>query len=175
MSVTLGPNGLIYNNGNAANVGIPFQDQYIVNSNVSAGGGYVRLFDSKTFVIPAKSQFVAHVRTPIRNDTDSWGGAYMDMYYSVNGGSSYTFLGNTGYLTAMFAGKYAISGHNNMFYFNFLNRGQTNFRIRVNFRSYNNTAISGGSHNISNASNSNYTGSIYNWWQGVTINGMSYP
>lgn len=175
MATSLTSTGVKFDSGNRTNIGVPFQDRDAAQNSVDAGGSYVRLWDTKDFVIPPRSAFTMHFRTPARNDTTGWGGGYVRQYYSTDSGSNWIYLGTTGYLTAMMQGKYAISGHNHMAQFDFTSTAtQFNIRFRFDVRAYDNTFRTGGSSNVANG-DSTYTGTASNWWQNVTINGFSYP
>ncbi|MCK5537973.1 MAG: hypothetical protein KAI79_14195 [Bacteroidales bacterium] len=58
----------------------------------------------------AGNEILISWHVPFRHETDAWSGGYVDILYSINGGSSYVSLGDSGYDgNVMFNGTRAIA------------------------------------------------------------------
>ena len=77
-------------------------------------------------------------RVPSRNDSSGWGGMYMDIQYSEDGGGTWTSIGNSGYDGGCMVngadGIGSMSGHHV-----FTNLSTETIRIRMMHRSYEGT------------------------------------
>lgn len=77
-------------------------------------------------------------RVPFRNDNSGWGGGYIDIQYSEDGGSTWTSIGNSGYdggcMVSGGDGIGSMSGHHQ-----FENLSTNNFKVKFMHRSYDGT------------------------------------
>lgn len=175
MATILGPNGISFDSGNRQNMGIPFSDWDATSTNWGLNTSWQQGWITKNFSIPAKSKFSLLYRFPMRNDNTNWGGCYMQQYYQINDSGTWVSMGHTGYSIGMWTGKYTIAGHNHMASFDFT--GTTSpftIKFRHDYRTYDSGANTGASHDIGSG-DSTYTGTTANWWQHLTIQGVSYP
>jgi len=117
----------------------------------------------------ANSLLLLDYFVPCRNDSTSWGGAYIEPQVSFDGGTTWNSLGGSGYDGGvMKLGNSAISHYYQQI---LINPGLTsafNARFRFYFRSYDGTLSVNVSHNINAISgtaaldNTNYNGSYDN-------------
>lgn len=63
-----------------------------------------------TMNLPARAKIFVYTNTPLRGDTDNWGGHYEDLQYSVNGGS-WTSVGRSGFVSRMMTANSPITNH----------------------------------------------------------------
>ena len=157
--MVLGPDGFSYNGSTSnANIGQPFYRRAGSNTNYGLNSSWQNCFQSPDWSIPKKSQLVMNFRVPIRQDSYSWGGAYIRTFYRIDSGS-WIDCGNSGYTTAMGSGKRMISGHDHMQTFDFLNKSSDfTLGFLVQATHYNDSNMNtGGSHSIESASSAAQT------------------
>jgi len=88
---------------------------------------------------------------PMRNDSTSWGGAYCQVEFAVNGSSTWTSLGDTGYDVVMANGTANISHWTAaQLLTNYTIITATRVRFRFKHRSYDGTMTINGSNGITN-------------------------
>ena len=102
-------------------------------------------------------------RCPFRNETTSWGGGYIDIQLSINGGA-YASLGNSGYDGGvMDMGSATIASMAGTFLLDLDTvRAASTIQIKFLHRSYDGTVIINGSHSI-------VTGSLGAFWSNITL------
>jgi hypothetical protein len=103
--------------------------------------------------LKAQSFLKLSMHTPMRNDSTSWGGGYIEPQISYNNGTSWISLGSSGY-----DGGVMSSGSSDIgsYYQQFLIYPQTTtdytFRVRIMFASYDGTVLINQNHNINTIS-----------------------
>lgn len=101
----------------------------------------------------SESKIRIRFRIPARNDSGSWGGGYNYFYYSTDGGTSYTYLGNGGYDGGvMHNGAGGIASDEGEIWLENIPGDQ--IRIQLRHKSYDGTVTINGSHNIDSGGNS---------------------
>jgi len=85
---------------------------------------------------------------PCRNDSTSWGGAYLEPQVSISGGA-YQSLGSCGYDgSVMNLGNGAIGTYTNMILINPAQASDFSLQFRLYAKSYDGTTVINGSHDI---------------------------
>ena len=123
--------------------------------------------DGKTWSNHTKSvgtDIVIYYRCPMRNNADGWGGGYLDIQYSTDGGSVYTSLGSAGYDGGvMYSGADAIGNIAGSSWLDLQAiRDAEQIRFRFSHYSYADTTTINGSHDIT-------TGAMGCFWTNLTI------
>lgn len=90
-------------------------------------------------------------RVPARNESQSWGGCYIKIHYSTDGGTAWTDTGDSGYSLCMDNGTSSIQADTGVLELHDIPGTQIMFRLQ--FRTYDGTATINGSSNISTGSN----------------------
>jgi hypothetical protein len=106
------------------------------------------------FTVPAGSVISMDFWIPIRNNSTSWGGGYVYLYYDINSSGTWFDLGTSGYGGAM-AYQQHIDGYGNTLIQDFSTTTE-DFEIRYKFRhkSYDGTMIVNTSNNITGGADS---------------------
>jgi len=63
-----------------------------------------------TMNLPPRAKLFVYTNTPLRGDTNAWGGHYEDLQYSVNGGG-WTSVGRSGFVSRMMTDNQPITSH----------------------------------------------------------------
>ena len=96
------------------------------------------------------------IEIPLRNDSTSWGGAYVEPQISFNGGTTWASLGSGGYDgSVMHNGSSDISTYNRMLYIDPQLHGisgEYSVAIRFYCRSYDGNTAWNGSHDLNSVS-----------------------
>ena len=116
MSITFGPDGVefpeltgmsqLYNRQKSG----WFYYKHTTTSGFNFGGSWVDGQTTGTMTLPARSKVFVYTYTPLRGDTDSWGGHYEDLQYELNSGS-WTSLGRSGFVSRMMQNNRPITKH----------------------------------------------------------------
>ncbi len=116
MSVTFGPDGIefpeltgasqLYNKQKSG----WFYHKHTTTSGFGFNSNWVEGQTTGTMTLPARSKVFIYTYTPMRGDTNSWGGHYEEVLYSLNG-ASYQGLGSSGYVSRMMEGNHPITKH----------------------------------------------------------------
>lgn len=118
-----------------------FHYKFTVTGGFSFGGSAVVGQTTDTMNLPARSKVFVYTYTPLRGDTNSWGGHYEDLQYEVNSGS-WTSVGRSGFVSRMQNNAYNITKHTDFCVFDFGSiTSDFALRLRTTHREYN----SGGS------------------------------
>lgn len=100
----------------------------------------------------AGSKVRLFIEIPFRNDSTSYGGAYVEPQISFNGGTTWASLGSSGYDgSVMHTGSGDISTYNRMLYVDPQLHGVSgaySVRLRFYCKSYDGTALWNGSHDL---------------------------
>ena len=105
-----------------------------------------KIWDSFSF--KANSRVRLDWRCPMRNDSGSWGGGYIDILYSYDGGSTWNSIGNSGYDGPMAIGGDVITSMNGNFTFTQCPSEDFTLRLKFRHRSYDATLNVNGSRDI---------------------------
>jgi len=120
----LRPDGIQFGGGYGASAGDNLQNsgwfhyRFTQTSGVGYGSGWTNTQDTGTMSLPARAKVFVYTNTPTRGDTNSWGGMYEDLLYSVNGGS-FTSVGRAGFVCRMMTNGYPITNHADFCVFDF--------------------------------------------------------
>lgn len=112
----LGPNGITYGDGSGMSSGVQqtsgwFHYEFSSTSGTSYNtSSWATGQTTGTMNLPARSKIFIYTYTPIRGDTNNWGGHYEDLLYSINGGT-YESVGRSGFVSRMTLGGYNIPKH----------------------------------------------------------------
>lgn len=100
------------------------------------------------FSFKAGSRIRLDWRCPMRNDTGGWGGGYIDILYSYDGGATWSSIGNSGYDGPMAMGGDIIVSMSGSF--TFIQSPSEDFTLRLKFRhrSYDSTLTVNGNRDI---------------------------
>jgi hypothetical protein len=97
----------------------------------------------------AESFIRLSMHTPMRNDSASWGGGYIEPQVSYNNGTSWLSLGSSGYDGGvMHLGNADIGSYFQQFLIYPQQISNYSFRVRILFRSYDGTVMINQSHDI---------------------------
>jgi hypothetical protein len=110
------------------------------------------------------SDVMLYWRVPMRNDADGWGGGYTRIEYSLDGGTTYRSLGETGYDGGVMIYQGRGIGSNSGSWLLDLDtiRNATQIRIRFQHRSYDGNVTVNGYHSI-------VTGDLGLFWTNITL------
>jgi hypothetical protein len=127
---------------------IKYKHQIFTNNvNVNTSEKTIKTWD----VFPKNSGDVIELsyRMPTRNDDGGWGGTYMYIYYSVDNGSNWTRIYDSGYDSAMTNGGDSITSHTGVFIVD-INEvtNATSVKFKYGCRTYNGDGSVNGSHGI---------------------------
>jgi len=122
--------------------------------------------DGKTwdmFTKTAGTSVMLSWRCPFRNHTDEWGGGYIDILLSVDGGD-YMSIGTSGFDGGvMVLGAYAIGSMSGTLLLDlYVVRHATSIQIKFRHRSLDNTLTINGDHDID-------TGALGAFWSQITL------
>ena len=116
MSITFGPDGVefpeltglsqLYNKQKSG----WFYYKHTQTNGFSFGGNWVEADETSQMTLPARSKVFIYTYTPLRGDTDAWGGHYEEVLYQVNGGS-WTGIGRSGFVSRMMPNNRPITKH----------------------------------------------------------------
>lgn len=116
MSLTFGPDGVefpeltgmsqLYNKQKSG----WFYYKHTVTSGFSFGSSWVNGQTTSDMTLPAKSKIFVYTYTPLRGDTDNWGGHYEDLQYNINS-NGWTSLGRSGFVSRMMTANSPITKH----------------------------------------------------------------
>lgn len=100
----------------------------------------------------AGSKVKIHVELPLRNDSTSWGGAYVEPQITFNGGTNWYSLGSSGYDgNVMYNQAQSIATYTRMLYIDPQAHGVSgDFRVavRIYCKTYDGTGYWNGNHNL---------------------------
>jgi hypothetical protein len=175
MPLIIGNNGITWDNGgNRRDFSVPFFRRDSSNVNYTVGTGVVTGFTTVDWSIPKKSEFLIHYHMPFRNDSLSWGGLHTRSFYRINSGA-YIYCGENGYTTAMGSARSMISGQDITQVFDFkTSLNDFTFGMRFDYRTYDSSGLTGGSHNLEAAANTTYHGAVVPWRHYITLTGWSF-
>ena len=94
MAVTLTADGIVYPTGTQSSV--PFMYQHVDTSGTAIGSTQVTILQTPDWQTPAKSNGVMWMYIPQRNDSGTWGGHHLPLYYRINSGN-WVGMGQSGY------------------------------------------------------------------------------
>ena len=116
MSITFGPTGIefpeltgasqLYNKQKSG----WFYYKHTQTSTFGFGNTWVDGQTTGTMTLPARSKVFIYTYTPMRGDTNAWGGHYEEVFYSVNGGG-FTGIGRSGFVSRMMTDNQPITKH----------------------------------------------------------------
>ena len=113
---TLRPDGVEFGNGYGYSASENLQTsgwfhyRWTESSGTSFSGTPVVGQTTGTMNLPARAKLFVYTNTPLRGDTNNWGGHYEDLQYSVNGGG-WTSVGRSGFVSRMMTSNYPITAH----------------------------------------------------------------
>lgn len=116
MSLTFGPNGIEFpdTNGMSSLYNTQksgwFYYKHVRTSGFSFNENWTEGQTTDAMTLPARSKVFVYTSTPLRGDTNSWGGHYEDLQYSVNGGT-FTSIGRSGFVSRMMTSNSPITKH----------------------------------------------------------------
>lgn len=117
----------------------------------------------------AGSKILANYQLPLRNDSTSWGGAYIEPQISYNGGSTWFSCGSSGYDGAIMHNvSQDIATYSSTLFLDPALQGvSTDFTPRFRFyaRTYDGSANWNGSHDLGTVSGTATTGAGNNYYQ----------
>jgi len=86
---------------------------FIFTENVSfAGADETLLFETDNYIKLNSTKIEIDVRLPYRSNETAWGGAYTNLYYSVDNGNTWVKFFNSGYDAVMYNNSKAIESFN---------------------------------------------------------------
>lgn len=116
MSITFGPDGIefpeltgssqLYNKQKSG----WFYYKHTQTGGFGFGSSWVESNETSTMTLPARSKVFIYTYTPLRGDTDAWGGHYEEVLYQLNGGS-WTGIGRSGFVSRMMTNNRPITKH----------------------------------------------------------------
>lgn len=127
-----------------------YTDTTTRNFGTSVGVGYTTPIFSRART-GSGSKIRMRYRIPGRNDSGSWGGGYIHIYYSTDATSGWQYLGSGGYDAAVMGGNGQIAADKGEIWLEDIPGSQIQFQLR--HRSYDGTFIVNGSHDITTGSN----------------------
>jgi len=116
MSLTFGPNGIEFpeTNGMSSLYNTQksgwFYYKHVKTNGFTFNENWTDGQTTSTMTLPARSKVFVYTSTPLRGDTNSWGGHYEDLQYSVNGGG-FTSIGRSGFVSRMMTSNRPITAH----------------------------------------------------------------
>ena len=143
MSITFGPDGIefpelsgasqLYNRQKSG----WFYYRHTTTSGFNFGNSWVEGQVTGSMTLPPRSKVFVYTYTPLRGDTNNWGGHYEDLFYEVNGGS-WTSLGRSGFVSRMMTSNYPITKHTDCVMMDFYSlTSDFTLRFRTTHRYYN--------------------------------------
>lgn len=154
----LGPNGITYGDGSGMSSGVQqtsgwFHYEYSNTSGTSYNNSSWNVGQTTpTMNLPARAKVFVYTYTPVRGDTNNWGGHYEDFQYSINGGT-WTGIGRSGFVSRMTLGGYNISKHTDFVVLDFKDyTSDFTLALRTLHLSYDSTGVL-NSQDISSGSN----------------------
>ena len=121
--------------------------------------------------IQPDSDLDLYIRLPMRNDIDSWGGLYMALWHTIDGGTTWRSMGTTGFDMMNVAGA-IIMTYTNKFLLpseeiGLSTAGSITFKVRL--RPYSGTLILNGSHDINGGGDTNQNSYSDHFWTSLTL------
>lgn len=82
-----------------------------------------------TMNLPPRAKLFVYTNTPLRGDTNAWGGHYEDLQYNVNS-AGWVSVGRSGFVSRMMTDNYPITAHKDFCVLDF-NSITTNFTLQL--------------------------------------------
>lgn len=143
---TLTGDGIIFNPSNQTGITALYPKQtsgwffyqFTRTSGFSFSNSWVVGQTTDVMNLPARAKVFVYTYTPLRGDTNSWGGHYEDLQYEINSSGSWISVGRAGFVSHMQTPGYNISKHTDFCVFDFLNiTNDFELRLRTRHLRYN--------------------------------------
>jgi len=161
--------GIEFGNGSGLSSNQPLQTsgwfhyRFSSSTGVNFGTNWVVGQTTGNMNLPPRAKVFIYTNTPLRGDSNEWGGHYEDLQYSLNDGG-WTSVGRSGFVSRMMTGNQPITCHTDFCVMDF-SSVDNNFtlNLRTLHRYYNadgavntSTGIGGGDNNTTyDANNQN--------------------
>ena len=143
MSITFGPDGIefpeltgaaqLYNKQKSG----WFYYKHTQTGGFGFGNNWVESDQSSLMTLPARSKVFIYTYTPLRGDTDAWGGHYEELLYQLNGGS-WTGIGRSGFVSRMMTNNRPITKHTDCVMMDFYSvTSDFTLRLKTRHQEYN--------------------------------------
>lgn len=143
--------------GNRGQIGEIFKQSSADTLTFGTTWGDGKIWDTKTF--SGKSRIRLDWRCPFRNNSSTWGGGYIDIQLSINGGTFYS-VGHSGYDGGVMQYQYAAGSMSGYVMLTDMPDEDFTFQVKFRHRSYDGTVTINGSHDISAGTESAFFSNI---------------